>query len=204
MDLFERADDEYQNLLPRGGVVHYYGPVVGRAAADGYLARLQAEIDWRPDEAVMFGKRIITKRHVAWYGDQAFPYRYSKTTKTALPWVPVLAELKALAEARSGERYNSCLANLYHDGAEGMSWHSDAEPELAREGAIASFSFGAVRKFAFKHRQTKETVSLFLDHGSLLVMKGATQQNWLHQLPKAKAIQTPRINLTFRTIDPAQ
>ena len=201
MDLFERVDKEPRNLLPHDGVVQYYGPVMAQGDADRYLAALQTDIDWRPDEAVMFGKRIITKRHVAWYGDAAFPYRYSKTTKTALPWVPVLEALKEVAERVSGATYNSCLLNLYHDGGEGMAWHSDAEKELKRGGAIASFSFGAVRKFSFKHRATKTSISQILEHGSLLVMKGETQQHWLHQLPKAKAVQTVRINLTFRTID---
>jgi len=90
--------------------------------------------------------------------------------------------------------------NLYHDGDEGMAWHSDDEKTLAKNAAIASFSFGAERKFSFKHKHTKETVSLVLENGSLLVMKGATQTNWLHRLPPTKKIQEPRVNLTFRTI----
>jgi len=92
------------------------------------------------------------------------------------------------------------LANLYHDGSEGMAWHSDGEKDLKKDGAIASLSFGAERKFAFKHKQSKETVSMVLEHGSLLVMKDTTQTNWLHRLPPTKRINKPRINLTFRTI----
>ena len=81
-----------------------------------------------------------------------------------------------------------------------MGWHSDDEKSLAREQAIASLSFGAERKFAFKHKRTGETGSLLLEHGSLLVMKGATQTNWLHRLPPTKKVLQPRINLTFRTM----
>jgi alkylated DNA repair dioxygenase AlkB len=90
--------------------------------------------------------------------------------------------------------------NLYHSGEEGMAWHSDGEKDLKKNGAIASVSFGAERKFAFKHKQTKETIALNLEHGSLLIMKGATQTNWLHRLPPTKKVDKARINLTFRTI----
>ena len=105
-----------------------------------------------------------------------------------------------MAECKSDESYNSCLLNLYHDGSEGMAWHSDAEKDLKKNGAIGSLSFGAVRKFAFKHKVTKEKFYINLDAGSLLVMKGETQTNWLHRLPPTTKVYTPRINLTFRTI----
>jgi len=108
--------------------------------------------------------------------------------------------IKDKVEKASSETYNSCLLNLYHNGEEGMGWHTDNEKELKKEGAIASVSFGAVRKFAFKHKKTQEKVELTLDNGSLLVMKGTTQSHWLHRLPPSKKITTPRINLTFRTI----
>ena len=119
----------------------------------------------------------------------------------ALPWTEDLIALKCIAEAVSGETYNSCLLNLYHDGNEGMAWHSDGEKELKKNGAIASLSFGAERKFAFKHKLSKEVVAVQLSHGSLLVMKGETQTHWMHRLPPSKRITSPRINLTFRTIN---
>src|SRR5690554_6361295 len=102
------------------------------------------------------------------------------------------------SEEKSGEQYNSCLLNLYHNGREGMAWHSDGEKDLMENAAIGSLSFGAERKFAFKHRTTKETVNIILEQGSLLVMKDATQKHWLHRLPPTKRVHTPRINLTFR------
>ncbi len=157
-------------------------------------------IPWENDVIHMFGKCIITKRKVTWYGDNPFEYSYSNITKKALPWTQELLELKKLTETLTGEIYNSCLLNLYHSGEEGMGWHSDDEKELKRNGAIASLSFGAERKFVFKHKTTKEKVELVLDHGSLLVMKGATQSFWLHRLPPTKKVGTPRINLTFRKI----
>ena len=143
---------------------------------------------------------MVTKRKVAWYAEQPFEYSYSNTTKVALPFTKELLALKELVEKETKETYNSCLLNLYHDGSEGMAWHSDGEKDLKKNGAIASLTFGVERKFAFKHKETKEVVSLILQHGSLLVMKDETQTHWLHRLPPTKKVHRPRINLTFRTI----
>ncbi|MBW8360244.1 MAG: alpha-ketoglutarate-dependent dioxygenase AlkB [Weeksellaceae bacterium] len=198
--LFDQNFDSEKNLLSRDGTVHYYGKVLTGTQADHFYSKLLENIEWKNDEAVIFGKRIITKRKVAWYGDADFEYTYSNATKTALPWTPELLELKKIAEEKTGETYNSCLLNLYHSGEEGMAYHSDGEKDLKKNGAIASVSLGAERKFSFKHKQTKEKVDLVLEHGSLLVMKDQTQSFWLHRLPPTKKVSSPRINLTFRTI----
>jgi len=201
MELFDREADESVNLLPYDGIVNYYGRLFSKEKADLYYKAFQHSIEWRHDEVVIFGKKHITRREVAWYGDQPFRYTYSNTTKSALPWTSELKELKSFVELRTGETFNSCLMNLYHDGSEGMSWHSDAEKELKKNGAIASVSFGAERKFSLKHKKSNEKVSVFLEHGSLLIMKAETQEFWLHSMPPAKQVTTPRINLTFRTIE---
>ena len=200
LDLFGFSNDPAINLLPCDGEVHYFGRLVTKQQADDYYNELMSNIAWENDQAIIFGKRIITKRKVAWYGDKPFQYTYSSITKQALQWTDALKELKAIAETASGETYNSCLLNLYHTGEEGMAWHSDAEKDLKKNGAIASLSFGAERKFAFKHKKSAELVNVFLEHGSLLVMKGETQTHWLHRLPPTTKISSPRINLTFRTI----
>ncbi len=197
MDLFS---DATTNLLPKDGTVNYYGKLMSEQQANFYLDCLLQTIEWKNDEAVIFGKHITTKRKVAWYGDAGFEYTYSNITKKALAWTAELLQLKHLIESATGETFNSCLLNLYHTGAEGMAWHSDAEKDLIKNGAIGSLSFGAERKFSFKHKQTGETVSLFLEHGSLLVMKGETQSHWLHRLPPTTKTTKPRVNLTFRTI----
>jgi alkylated DNA repair dioxygenase AlkB len=199
MDLFS-AQYQHVNLLPQDGEVFYYGQIFPPAQANVYLEALLNTIEWRNDEAYIMGKHFITKRKVAWYGDQPFEYSYSNTTKHALPWTTELLALKVITEQRSGETFNSCLLNLYHSGDEGMAWHSDGEKDLKKDGAIASLSFGAERKFAFKHKRSKETIALTLEHGSMLIMKGATQTHWLHRLPPTKKVLTPRVNLTFRTI----
>lgn len=200
MELFPNFIDRNQNHLPYDGIVNYYGKLFNARQADYYFEKLLDNITWRNDEAVIFGKKIITKRKVAWYGEKPFEYTYSNITKQALPWTKELLELKVIAEKESGETYNSCLLNLYHTGEEGMAWHSDGEIDLKKNGSIASLSFGAQRKFAFKHKQTGVKVELLLEHGSLLVMKDTTQTNWLHRLPPTTKVTTPRVNLTFRTI----
>jgi alkylated DNA repair dioxygenase AlkB len=201
MDLFTTTSPENTNLLPKDGTVIYYGPVLSIPEANFYLNTFLETIKWKNDEAVIFGKRIVTKRKVAWYGDTTFSYTYSKTTKEALVWTPELLQLKKIIEDITGETYNSCLLNLYHNGAEGMAWHSDGEKELKKNGAIASVSLGAERKFAFKHKETKEVVLQVLAHGSVLVMKDQTQSHWLHRLPPTTRVSTARVNLTFRTIN---
>jgi alkylated DNA repair dioxygenase AlkB len=197
MDLFS---DKNTNLLPYDGMVNYFGRIMSVDTANNYLDILLKNITWKHDEAFIFGRHIFTRRKVAWYGDTDFEYSYSNTQKRALPWTRELIDLKSLTEKISGQSFNSCLMNLYHDGSEGVSWHSDGEKDLKKDGAIGSLSFGAERKFIFKHKQNKTNVELFLEHGSLMVMKGITQMHWLHRLPPASRITRPRVNLTFRTI----
>ena len=182
------------------GAVHYYGKLFPKPAADSYLENLLQTIEWRNDEAIIFGRKIVTKRKVAWYADKPVEYTYSNITRTALRWTTDLLALKTVVETTTNETFNSCLLNLYHTGDEAMGWHSDAEKDLLKDGAIASVSLGAERKFLFKHKNTGQKVAVMLEHGSLLVMKGTTQTHWLHRLPPSKVISSPRVNLTFRTI----
>jgi len=197
MDLFS---DETTNLLPKEGTVNYYGQIFSSVVSKKYFEDLLEAIEWKNDEIVLFGKKIITKRKVAWYGENGVEYAYSNTSKKALAWTKELEEIKSIVEEKTGEKYNSCLLNLYHSGEEGMGWHSDNEKELKKNGAIASVSFGAERKFSFKHKTDKTTLSIFLENGSLLVMKDEIQSFWNHKLSVSKRIEYPRINLTFRTV----
>ncbi len=194
------AEDPEQNLLPFDGTVHYYGKILMPDEAAHYYKALLNGVVWKNDEAIIFGKHIITARKVAWYADTAYSYTYSKITRHALPWTEELKALKEMAEQHSGASYNSCLLNLYHNGNEGMAWHSDDEKTLGKNSSIASLSFGAERTFSFKHKKTGVKVSLVLENGSMLVMKDTTQTNWLHRLPPTRKIETARINLTFRTM----
>lgn len=200
MNTFSEVIDFNKNLLPRDGTVNYYGKIFNQKEADELMETLLRESHWKFDEAVIFGKHIQTKRKVAWYGDEDFQYTYSGSTKIALPWSQTLFYLKNECEKRVGTQFNSCLLNLYQDGSQGMAYHSDGEKNLKKNGAITALSFGARRKFSFKHKQTKERVDIWLDHGSLLVMKDETQAFWMHRLPPTKKVLEPRISLTFRTI----
>lgn len=198
--LFDLNFDPKRNLLPKDGEVFYFGKVLSEIQSAEYFQALWQNIEWKNDEAIIFGKKLITDRKVAWYADQPFSYTYSKVTKSALQWTPELLELKKMAEAITQEQFNSCLLNLYNSGAEGMAWHSDAEKDLKKNGAIGSMSFGAERKFCFKHKTTGQKIDILLEDGSLMVMKGETQTHWLHRLPPTTRILQPRINLTFRMI----
>jgi alkylated DNA repair dioxygenase AlkB len=198
MSLFN--EDRLSNILPKDGTVNFYGKILASKEANQYFDLLMQNILWKNDEVIIFGKHIVTKRKAAWYGDSDYLYTYSNTTKQALAWTKELSELKQIVEELVGAKFNSCLLNLYHNGNEGIGWHSDDEKSLGKNNSIASLSLGAERKFSFKHKQTKQIVSLVLEHGSLLIMKDATQRNWLHSLPKSKNVTQPRINLTFRTI----
>ena len=197
MDLF---NPQSRNLLPRDGEAIYFGPFCTANKADELFAALMEEIDWQHDRVKLYGREIVTKREVAWHGDAAFQYTYSHNTKTALPWTPTLQNIKHMVEAESGDSFNCCLLNLYHSGEEGMAWHADDEKELLPDGAIASVSLGAPRRFVFRHKADKEKAEILLAHGSLLLMRGTTQSHWEHSLPVMKRANGARINLTFRTI----
>ncbi|MFN5983848.1 MAG: alpha-ketoglutarate-dependent dioxygenase AlkB family protein [Fluviicola sp.] len=189
------------NLLTKDGEVIYFGVVFQQEEIESLFSKLQNEIEWKHDQALIYGKLITTKRKVAWYANKEFSYTYSKVTKTALLFPQWLIELKEKVENLTQVKYNSCLLNYYSDGGEGMTYHSDAEKELKKNGSIASLSFGAERNFVFKHKTSGEKVSVFLESGSLLEMKGETQTHWLHALPTTKKVNSLRINLTFRQME---
>jgi alkylated DNA repair dioxygenase AlkB len=190
------------NLLPNDGTVLYFGAIFPPDQSEAFTPTLLHDIPWVHDEVMMFGKKIVTKRKMAWFADNGISYTYSGSRKEAHVWTPVLSDIKNAVTQRTGHTYNSCLLNLYHNGSEAMGWHADNEKELLRNGAIASVSFGAPRQFVFKHRKSGEKVEIELENGSLLLMKDETQYHWLHRLPPTKKVLTPRINLTFRTVLP--
>ena len=195
-------DPTMANLLPYDGIVQDYGVIFGQDDADAYFDALYNGIDWQHDVVKLYGKTVTTARQVAWYGDDGVQYRYSGSTRTALPWSELLLKLKTNIEAHLAAihliSFNACLLNLYHDGSQGMGWHSDDEPELGQMPIIASLSLGATRKFVLRHKSSKQKIELSLAHGQLIVMHGSTQRYWQHALMKTTKVQQPRINLTFR------
>jgi alkylated DNA repair dioxygenase AlkB len=189
---------EPENLLPKDGIAIYHGVVYPEMEANQLCQQLYDTMPWKPDEVLMFGKLIVTKRKVAWFADAGITYTYAGVKKSGLVWTDSLLEIKQKIESKTGAHYNACLLNLYHEGEEGMGWHKDNEVEIVEGSSIASLSLGAARKFAFKHGTTNERLDIELANGSLLEMKGAIQQNWYHSLPKTKKVKQMRINLTFR------
>jgi alkylated DNA repair dioxygenase AlkB len=192
----------FPNIINQDGQAHYFGPILTEEQNSYYWEELLHKMEWANEKVVMFGKEITTKRKVAFYADESIEYTYSNKTKKGLPWTTSLLSIRELVSKHTHQSYNACLLNLYHDGEEGMGWHSDDEREIVPNSSIASLSIGAERKFSFKHKATKETQSLLLQNGSLLEMAGSLQQNWWHALPKSKKVNGPRINLTFRQMIP--
>lgn len=189
---------DFPYIINKDGIAVYYGCILNAETLPSIYDDLFNKIAWQQDQIMMFGKAITTKRKVAFYADNHIDYTYSSVKKKGLPWTPELIQIKEEVESLTSTTYNACLLNLYHTGEEGMGWHSDDEKEIIPNSSIASLSIGAERKFAFKHKLTKETTNLLLENGSLLEMKGPIQQYWWHSLPKTKKVQAPRINLTFR------
>jgi len=186
------------NILPQDGIALYFEKVVKDKQLEQFYEALLNNIQWENERVIMFGKEIITKRKVAFYSNPTISYRYASKTKIGMPWTSTLITIKNIVESITKESYNACLLNLYHNGEESMGWHSDNEKEIIANSSIASLSLGANRKFSFKHKISKETVSIELENGSLLEMKGSVQTHWWHALIKSKKVTDARINLTFR------
>jgi alkylated DNA repair dioxygenase AlkB len=176
---------------------------LGAVDADAALAALRSEIPWEQHRIRLYGREHASPRLSCWIGDAGAHYTYSRTRFEPRPWTPALDAVRAKVQAACGARFNSVLANLYRDGADGMGWHADDEPELGPEPVIASLSLGAPRAFAFRDRaERRQRIKLELPHGSLLLMSGPTQALYQHALPKTARPLPARLNLTFRWIGP--
>jgi alkylated DNA repair dioxygenase AlkB len=170
-------------------------------APDIALQRLIGETPWRSETIKLWGRDVAQPRLTAWYGDPGRNYTYSGLTMKAEPWTPLLRALKADVERAAGEQFNSVLLNYYRNERDSVGYHSDNEKELGPTPSIASLSFGDTRSFVFKSRRKKhKPMRIALEGGTLLLMKGPTQQNWLHAIEKETQSCGPRVNLTFRRI----
>ena len=190
-----------QNLLPYDGEVYLYEQILTETDHHYYLKKLEAEITWKQEGMKMYGKYIDFPRLTAWYGDAGKLYKYSGIVNIPLPFTGLLLDIKEAVESKTGAHFNAALLNLYRNEKDSMGWHSDDEPELGTNPIIASVSFGESRLFQLKHKTIKtKPLNLHLPNNSLLLMKGATQHNWLHQVQKSSKPCKPRINITFRKI----
>ena len=199
LELF--APEACDNLLPCDGVVQDFGLILDADQSQQLFEYFLKYLAWQHDEVILHGQYYKTDRKGVWYGNENFQYHYSGMAKQAHTWNPLLLRLKEQVEEITGHSFNSCLANLYEDGTQGVGWHSDDEPSLMIEGhetVIASLSLGATRKFRFKHKFKTETAEVMLHAGQMIVMKGQTQRYWKHMITKSTKVIEPRINLTFR------
>jgi alkylated DNA repair dioxygenase AlkB len=188
--------------IPDAEVIFYHS-YFSKEESDRIFQHLLAEVSWKQDKIKCYGKEVDLPRLTAWYGDIGKCYTYSNIVMNPLQWTPTLLSIKSRVEEVDKVSFNSVLLNLYRDGRDSISWHSDDEPELGKYPNIYSVSFGGERKFQFRHKfkKTLKKVELNLTHGSLLVMRGETQAYWQHQIPKTSKPVIARVNLTFRVIN---
>ena len=200
LDLFSDSNNEFEIIQIQDGEYIYVPNFFSKDESDLYFKMLLNEINWKQQVINMYGKSINFPRLTAWYGDNDKPYSFSGIILEPESWIQPLFEIKQLIETKYSTVFNSVLLNLYRNGNDSISWHTDAEKELGRNPIIASVNFGATRKFQLRHNVTNDKVELNLSHGSLLIMQGELQHNWQHQVPKTKQLVKERINLTFRFI----
>lgn len=198
MNLFSEEKQVFQ--LPDAELI-YITDFFSNEEADIYFNTLKTKIEWQEDDITIFGKTYKQPRLTALFGENHQPYSYSNITMHPQPFTEELKIIKQKIELLSKEIFNTVLLNLYRNGNDSNGWHADNEKELGKHPVIASVTFGEERPFHFKHRKLKEERhKIILEHGSLLIMKGAMQEHWLHQIAKTKKTIGERINLTFRKL----
>lgn len=202
MDLFKQEDTEVEVFKVLDGEILFIRNFLSSTEAKKYFDLLLETINWKQEQISFYGKTYPVPRKTAWYGYEGFDYSYSGIKCTTEIWTKELLEIKtAIEKITLSEDFTSVLLNLYNDGNDKMGWHSDDEKELGINPTIASLSIGETRRFDLKHKQNKDLNYKFeLSSGSLLIMRGALQHHWVHQIPVQKKVKNPRINLTFRTI----
>lgn len=194
-------DLKEETLSMPNAQVTFYRNFFSQQESDEFFQTLRDEIKWRQDKMKIYGKKVNLPRKTAWYGNIDKSYTFSGIHLAPEPWTPTLLQLKERIEEIPKVAFNSVLLNLYRDGNDGISWHTDAEPELGKNPIIGSVSFGGTRRFMFRHKHNKDLkTEVELTHGSFLLMAGETQHFWQHQIPKTSKKVEPRINLTFRVI----
>ena len=192
---------EMQSISSQDGSIQLGQLPVSDLILNRWFQDLLHGVEWEQHRVSVFNRIHLVPRLTAFYGDAGVGYTYAGFRHQAKAWSACLLELKKLAEQAAGVNFNSVLLNHYRNGSDRMGWHADNEPELGRDPIIVSVSLGASRYFDLKHRTRADLkLRINLRHGSLLMMGGATQHHWLHQVPAQKRITEPRINLTFRTI----
>lgn len=207
IDMFGKDSNKINYYDKPGNVINiangeyrFFNHFYLESEADRFFAALKEKAQWKQESMNIYGKKIPFPRLTAWYGDIDRPYSFSGIILQPLPWLPELLEIKKNIEEASNTHFNSVLLNLYRNGNDSISWHTDAEPELGENPIIGSVNFGTTRSFQLRHRLTREKIVIDLCNGSALIMQGELQHFWQHQVPKTNKPVGDRINLTFRNI----
>lgn len=202
-DLFGYSPDDGISVIDDGLDISYWAAYLHEDESHSFLTQLLKETTWQQPEIWMFGRLVKTPRLTAWHGDERATYKYSGIVNRPMAWTPLLLKLRNLVEATTDKKYNSVLLNLYRNGSDYLSWHSDDEPELGVDPTIASLSLGASRTFCLRsksHSTSQKRMDIVLANGSLLCMRGRTQAQWDHSIKKEPKVLDARINLTFRSV----
>lgn len=186
-------------LLPGDGSAVVIPGFLDDGEADAALEELLTMTPWEERTLTMWGRQVKEPRLSTWHSGGA-TYTYSGSLRTPRPWTPLLSRIRQRCETQTNHTFNGVLVNLYRDGNDHLGWHADDEACNGPEPLIASVSLGAERRFDLRHLTTRETVSVALPHGSLLVMSGLSQKCWHHRVPKEPRQTAPRVNLTFRRL----
>lgn len=175
--------------------------------ADSAITKLETEIPWEQEQVRVRGRGLVpAPRLSVGLGDPGLVYRYAGQMKRAKPWTPLSLFYKAEVERLTGQKVNFVLCNYYADGRSYIGPHSDDERDLVEGSRILSLSLGASRDMVFtsrggrRTRTARTTLSVQLDHGTVLSMAGPTQKNWKHGVPKRLRVDKARVNMTFRLI----
>ena len=185
-------------------LAQYENSFLSKQEANAFYFSLLEGNRWTQEKISLFGKQVAVPRLVAWQGELGLNYRYSGTDHCGQGFDDNMERLKQMVEEKTKQRFNFVLLNLYRDGDDYMGFHSDREKSLGANPIIASLSFGATRRFVYKHKHNCTKVELELENGSLLLMHESRNSQWQHSLPKQRAIKVPRLNVSFRLVDDAQ
>ena len=192
LHLSSREEDEVPFLL----VENY----VDREEADGLLHHCQTKLPWQVERIDMFGRSHIAPRLSCSMGDSGLKYQYRGAQGKTFPFTTTLREIRANLVHDWDVPFNFVLANRYRDGSDYVGWHSDDERDLVSRGMIASLSLGGTRTLRLRNNKTREVRSIYLEHGSLLLMFGCCQENFKHTLTKTARLVPERVNLSYRCV----
>jgi len=190
--LFQHPEPDPDSLaiVTEGGDVRLFRGWLSRDEADDVLAEIRATATWVQERRKMYDRIVDVPREQAWQGDDR-----------DRPWTPLVLATRRRLEALTGTSFSHVLFNRYRSGRDSVAWHNDHEVDHLAEPVIGSLTLGATRAFDLRPKaDRRRIISIDLEHGDLLVMRGATQRNWEHRVAKNPKIAGERINLTFRQL----